>query len=293
MRRRDGFSGQRSIVLHKMIIDLMSADPVLSTLHITDIGYYPHAYGHFRERTDPIGEYVLIYATDGEGWFEVNNRRHEIKSNTYFILPPACPHSYATNSDHPWTIYWIHFSGSLADEYSPETSVPHEIDPGNDSRIRDRINLFEEIYTTLDAGFSTENLRYAMSLFHHYIGSLRYLKEYRHAGSLKNDEDVIRETIHFMTENLERALTLDDLSDYSGLSRSYLSSSFKARTGHSPLSYFNLLKIKHACELLDATPMKINAICHKTGISDPYYFSRLFSKIMGMNPSAYRHRQKT
>lgn len=67
---------------------------------------------------------------------------------------------------------------------------------------------------------------------------------------------------------------------------------FKASTGHSPLAYFNLLKIQEACRLLDHTSMKLNQVCYKLRIDDPYYFSRLFKKIMGMSPRAYRILQK-
>ena len=55
-----------------------------------------------------------------------------------------------------------------------------------------------------------------------------------------------------------------------------------------PLNYFNLMKIKEACRSLDQTDMKINQICHKIGIAVCYYFSRLFSKIMGLSPREYR-----
>ncbi|MDE6533212.1 MAG: AraC family transcriptional regulator [Muribaculaceae bacterium] len=290
MKLRDGFSGQRSIVLPKMILDVMMADPVLSALHITAIGYYPDAGYHFRERPEPIGEYVFIYCTAGEGWFEVEGVRNEVATNSYFILPAGIPHSYGAKEQNPWTIYWIHFSGTLARHYAADCAMPHLINPGIGSRIRNRTNLFEEIFSTLDSGFSIEGIRYAMSLFHHYLGTLRYLREYRSAGEKSGDRDIIDATIHFMNENIERTITLSQLSSYSGYSQSYLSSVFKERTGHSPLAYFNLLKVRHACQLLDSTDMKLNCICHMVGISDPYYFSRLFSKVMGMSPSSYRKR---
>lgn len=290
MKLREGFSGQRFIVLPKMILDMMVSDPVLSALHITDIGYYPCAGHHYRERPEPIAEYVFIYCTAGEGWFEVEGTHHEVVANSYFILPAGRPHSYGANEQNPWTIYWIHFSGTLAPHYAADCAVPHLINPSIDSRIRNRTNLFEEILATLDSGFSLEGIRYAMSLFHHYLGTLRYLREYRSAGERAGERDIVNATIHFMNENLERTLTLSELSSYSGYSQSYLSAVFKERTGHSPLAYFNLLKMRYACQLLDGTRMKLNSICHKVGISDPYYFSRLFTKVMGMSPSAYRHR---
>ena len=67
---------------------------------------------------------------------------------------------------------------------------------------------------------------------------------------------------------------------------------FKQHTGYSPLSYYNLLKVQEACFLLDETDMKINQISFKIGIDDTYYFSRLFSKTMGMSPKDYRAKKK-
>ena len=40
---KNGFQGERSLVMPEMILNLAESDPVLRTLHITDIGYYPHA----------------------------------------------------------------------------------------------------------------------------------------------------------------------------------------------------------------------------------------------------------
>ena len=58
---KNGFQGERSLVMPEMILDLAESDPVLQTLYITDIGYYPHATYHYRERTEPIDQCVLIY----------------------------------------------------------------------------------------------------------------------------------------------------------------------------------------------------------------------------------------
>lgn len=295
MKLRDGFSGERSVVLPKMIADMMKTDPVASALHITDIGHYPAAANHFRSRPEPIGEYVLIYCVAGEGWFELDGRRHEVGPDTYFILPAGRPHAYGASAGNPWTIYWIHFSGILAPHYAADCGIPHTVTPAVDSRIRCRTDLFEEIFSTLDSGFSLETVRYAMSLFHHYLGTLRYLREYRSASSAglhTGEIDTVTAIIHYMEENIERPLTLARLAAYSGYSPSRLSAVFKQRTGHAPMAYFNLIKVRHACHLLDTTPMQLNSICHKVGIADPYYFSRMFRKIMGLSPTAYRQRPR-
>ena len=73
-----------------------------------------------------------------------------------------------------------------------------------------------------------------------------------------------------------------------GYSQSHFSSLFKNRTGESPIAYFIRLKVEYACKLLKETDLKINQICFKIGIEDSFYFSRLFSKAMGMSPTEYR-----
>lgn len=90
----------------------------------------------------------------------------------------------------------------------------------------------------------------------------------------------------------KRKLSLQELSDHLGYSVSRFSMLFKKKTGHSPLSYFNLLKIQQACFMLDSTDIKINQLCYKIGIEDTYYFSRLFHKVMGISPKEYRKAKK-
>ena len=101
-------------------------------------------------------------------------------------------------------------------------------------------------------------------------------------------EDVVEAAIHFMKENIERKITLQDILQYVGYSSTRFSALFKQQTGVSPLAYFNNMKIKLACTMMRKTDLHINQICYKLGIEDALYFSRMFSKAMGMSPSEYR-----
>lgn len=297
LKIRDGFKGERSIIMPEIILRMAKADPVLSTLHITDIGYYPHATHHYRERKVPIDQCVLIYCVNGSGTYRVADRQYEVHANQFFVLPQMTPHAYASNDNDPWTIYWIHFRGSLAQYYAEGLEKPTDVSPNINSRIADRNDIFEDMFLTLNDGYTIDNLRYTSSLLHFYLGSMRYMPIYRKNHKKHNSENteadtIISEAMRYMEENIGRQISLQELAHYTGYSVSHFSAAFKNSTGHSPLSYFNIMKVKKACELLDTTDMKINQISCMVGIDDAYYFSRLFTKTIGISPKKYREVEK-
>ena len=287
LHQKDGFRGERMIVLPPMIVDIEKQDPLVSSLYITDIGYFPAAANHYRKRNQPINEYVLIYCVKGHGWYELRGEHYEVKENEFFILPAGEPHAYGADKE-PWTIYWVHFSGKHADIFSRGLQKPHRIATTIDSRIGERNNLFEEIINTLHDSYDLDHLRYVSSLLHYYLGSMCFLRIYRNATHLDPSTDPVQAAIHYMKENIEHPISLNDISQYIGYSVSHFSTLFKNQIGQSVLSYNNLIKIQRACEMLTETDMKINQIAYKVGIEDSYYFSRLFSKIMKMSPTDYR-----
>jgi len=58
--------------------------------------------------------------------------------------------------------------------------------------------------------------------------------------------------------------------------------------GHSPMMHFYRLRVERAGELLRATDLKIETICEDVGYEYRSTFSNVFTKFMGMRPSAYR-----
>ena len=293
VKLKEGFTGERIIVMPQIIINTLENDPFTSLLHITDIGYYPNAKHHFRERKEAINQYIFIFCINGKGWYKINNVTYKVEENQYFIIPPGCNHSYGSDKDDSWSIYWIHFKGTVAHLYTKETYSPVDLKTELNSNISEILNLFEEMYNILKKGYNNNSLKYLTSLFQFFLGSLTYNKPHTVENNNEiNLDDVVEASIHYMNENIEKQITLKDISDYIGYSQSHISMIFKQKTGHSPITYINLLKIRKACDLLDNTDMKINQINFKIGIKDYYYFSRLFHKIMGISPNDYRGLKK-
>lgn len=293
-RIKDGFKGERAVVIPPFILDELKTDPLGKELYITDIGYYPHAYYHFRERKkEEVNEFILIYCVEGEGWFELDSQRYPVSANQFFILPKQKAHAYGSSSNNSWTIYWIHFNGEKASFFSDGFNRPQHISPNIDSRIKERLSLFEEIYSSLSNGYSKNYMLYATTILFHFLGSMKFIGEYReYRMEERKESDIVQIAIHFMKENINKKILLADIAKEIKLSVSYFSSLFYEKTGFPPLRYLTHLRVQEACHYLDFTNMKINQISPLVGFEDPLYFSRLFTKTMGISPSEYKAKKK-
>jgi AraC-like DNA-binding protein len=293
---KDGFMGERAVVLPIPIIEDFRKTDLGSLLYITDIGYYPKASFHFRKRKkEEVFQYVLIYCIEGEGWFELENQMQRVCANQVFILPKEKAHSYGSNLKNPWTIYWCHFGGEKAAFFAEGLHKPLLISAEKESRIEDRLKLFEELFSTLKNGFGKENLDFSTTTFFYFLGSLKYLGAFRSSNVVNYEQqqfDRIDDAIHYMRENVRKRITLKQIADYVGYSTSHFSAKFQSKTGYSPLNYHIHLKIQEACHYLDFSDMKINQISMLVGFDDPFYFARIFGKTMGSSPSEYRKKKK-
>ncbi|WP_256004335.1 AraC family transcriptional regulator [Pedobacter deserti] len=286
---KEGFLGQKMIVLTPNIRKSIKNNPLISPFYLTAIGYYPHATGHDRERKTGSAEFILLYCIDGEGRIEMDNTTYELKANTFFIIPKNVPHRYYSSVKAPWSIYWLHFSGtnsrtiyerSLSDGQHQVHAIPFE---------EYRIQLFNQIYTILEQSFNARDMEIMNFRVLHFVTSLIY---YREINPIVNSQDAISNSILYMKANLDKKLSINQLAEQQKISLSHYLRIFKQKTGISPISYYNQLKIQHSCQYLYFTDKSIKQICNLIGIEDQYYFSRLFSKLMGTSPSEYRKKHK-
>jgi AraC-like DNA-binding protein len=289
MKKEDGFPGQISFVIPDRILALVKNNPLIADLFITDIGYYPKARFHFRERPSGSSQFILIYCVDGQGEIRLNKTMHTVFANHFFIIPAGIPHAYHSDGQNPWSIYWIHFSGQKSGNYFRFASQPLAIERGKTSRISDRVDLFSEIFRNLDRGFSIETLEYVNLCLPHLLASFTHLSQFRLIKE-SGENDPVAQSINFMLEQITKKLKLDEIAAETGLSASHYSRLFVNRTSHSPIDYFIQLKIQRACRLLDNSGWMIADVAREMGFEDQFYFSRVFRKVMGMSPGEYRKR---
>lgn len=294
VRIKDGFVGQRLAVYPFFVIEQALSNPLTSDLVVHSMGYFPKAEGHYINRPNGCGEYILIYCVKGGGFFKLGGTQYAVAENQFFVLPAEEPHQYWAAEGNPWSIYWVHFKGSKAGAIFRQLNEVNKILLDDHSRMKDRTDFFDELLNVMEGDLKESSVAYVNMSINHLFATFLYIDEYRaakYAVQKGNYTSFVSLATHYMNENLEKQLTLEDMAAHFGYSKSYFYRLFYKETGYAPISYFQNIKIKRAAELLVNTGLKVNQVALKMGFDDPYYFSRLFKKVMGIAPVLYKKMQ--
>jgi len=287
-RIREGFAGQKMWVIPKPILSTWSTQPMLQSLYPTDIGWYPSALYHYREREEGADEHILIFCVDGLGWYEIEGERYSLEPKQALIIPRGVPHIYGADEKNPWSIHWVHFMGTQADFFVYHLPIGENkiiLDPEAAPATE---QLFKECYDSFIGGFVLYRLIYCSQILHHLLGRLFFNNILFSPIQRKSRFRSVESTLTFLHRNIHRNLSLAEMAEHAGLSVSHFSYLFKQQTGYSPTDYFIHVKLQRACALLSLEDKTINEIAYEIGYEDPYYFSRIFKKVIGVSPQNYR-----
>ncbi len=94
--------------------------------------------------------------------------------------------------------------------------------------------------------------------------------------------------INYIEVNYTDKLLLKNLCEMEGISLHYLSHYFTAQIGMNFQNYLTMLRYRRARLLLERTDIKPADIAYSSGFSDIRYLNRVFMKLHGCTPQAYR-----
>lgn len=246
------------------------------------MGFYPDAAGHQMRRRQP-DDHLLIYCRSGRGWLETVDGRFEVAAGDLLLLPKAMPHGYGADGQSPWTIYWVHFDGSVSEDFLRLLGAQPLRRIGLQPRL---IGDFEALLGLQRQGLNALPFIHAAHRLQAMLSSLAVLPA---RVNLKSGRVLDIEAVQaVMREHLHGSLNLDELAVQFKLSRFHFAKTYRALTGHAPIQDFIQLKMALACRLLDRGDIEVRQVAEQLGYEDPYYFSRLFRKVVGMAPSHYR-----
>lgn len=291
-KKLDGFPNEFLYVLPSAVLKDFTFSPVVQKLHITDLGFYPHAQYHYVYREHGAPQWILIFCSSGKGTVKIGSNTWRIKRGSLVILPPDVEHTYYADDSQPWDIFWAHFTGKDVQYYLPSSS--NDLRQGlfkqiaTDKTISFLMDSFWNMLKAFDQGFSYQAVFFVSQL----LGAvLAYLG--LHNDTSGNDtspaNELVNHTMQYIYDHLDQSVQLEDLHTLLGVSTSYLSRLFKTTVGISINRFITEAKMQQASHYLQNTQLPIQQIAHQLGYNDAYYFSRVFKKTFRVSPLHYRH----
>lgn len=280
--KREGFKGERMIVLPTEALQAYVSHPLIKRLYLTDVGFFPTAKNHTRTRKEGIEEYILLYCVEGSGDIWVKGNKYHLNENEAFCIPRHEPHRYCASKQQPWSVLWVHFKGEDTQYYPLNQCQVVKPMVAEENRM---MFLFDLLFTALEDDYSLGNFVYISQVLSLVLAQLY---QRRSASATSGQNRHLTYAIRYMYRHLHENLTLGELSKELELSKSYLNVIFQKYAHRAPLEFFVHLKMTQACKQLKATDLCIYEIAQQLGYSDPYYFSRLFKKVVGVSPKEYK-----
>jgi YesN/AraC family two-component response regulator len=99
---------------------------------------------------------------------------------------------------------------------------------------------------------------------------------------------LVKQAVAYFHQNYTRPISRWEIAEAIGVSEDYLSRVFNRELNISPWDYLNRYRILHAKHHLLNTTENIGVIARQVGFKDQAYFSRVFHKLTGMSPQAFR-----
>ncbi len=103
---------------------------------------------------------------------------------------------------------------------------------------------------------------------------------------------VVLQAQEWLARHFSVASPVEEVVKRSGLPERSFKRRFTQATGYSPIAYIQHLRVQEAKRRLERTEAAVDDISWKVGYEDPAFFRRLFKRLTGITPGAYRRKFK-
>lgn len=288
-----------------------------------------HAGAESFRRAHANPHYELIVAAEAPVRIAAAGRRHTLRAGESLLLAPWEAHSGWDHKEPQGTFFWVQFScypgmseldaGQLpdlkiihAERTELRTAEPPALSQRRgqspamahddllllpkvhlSSRRFELLGLLEKLVLASQSPGGYYRHRQTLLLGEALLLIAEdFLAQSRQNTELPASYMTYRAIVDFMNNNFERMEDLVSLERALHRKYSYLCHVFKKYAGMTIGDYLHHLRIQRAKHLLLNTERSIRRIAEEVGFKDAFYFSRIFKRIEGIPPQAYRSREE-
>lgn len=234
---------------------------------------------------EQLDYWLIHYIVAGEGLFFINDEVHSLKAGDGFVIPAFTDNNYYPLAGNPWSYRWIGVRGTgcevvfAAAGFDPHRHTFHHPD------IKSLSALFANSY----AMFESNQLYGALGSFYQVISLLQH--DYLAYGRLEAtaEQQLVYRAVDYIEANYANPdLRIAAVADQVQVERSYLYKLFMKTLAIGPKDYLLQYRLNQATHLLRHSELTIAGVAARCGFTGYSQFSKAFSKVRHVSPSAFR-----
>jgi AraC-like DNA-binding protein len=234
----------------------------------------------------------ICFLARGRQTYTVNNAAYTLSGGDVFITFPDELHSSGGNPEEKSILYWILISFEDTENFlNMDTIEGRKLSVLLKSLKNRKFKGNMDLKTLLDKIIT---IYYSDSDFKkHLIQS--YITEFLiNVVKLEKSSEAfisedIRNAVKYIGIRIKENISLQELSEYTGLSLSRFKQKFKHETGVPPAEFILREKVNLAESLLRYSSKSITEIAYELGFSSGHYFATVFKRLTGHTPTEYKH----
>jgi len=247
------------------------------------------AYDRGSERPDGRRDYHILYVERGICHVRMEGVWQAVSEGGIILFRPGEPQIYYYDKQDESISHYLHFTGVGCGELLEQLGI-------GELRIfmMGRVKEYEEISERMTYEYSVRSRfweSFCAAYLHEMLNIIARHYERRNESFNQLSERRINAACRRIYENLAAVPDADTLAAEFCLSRSRFTHLFREVTGKSLTEFVQSLRMTRAAELLVSSELSVREVAEAVGIFDQNYFSRCFSKHIGISPREYRQRE--
>jgi AraC-like DNA-binding protein len=248
-------------------------------------GGLEHCTPDYAVRRDSFPFYSIEYVARGHGTLKLKGRKFSLQPGRLFSYGPGIPHHINGEMANLLVKYFVDFTGTRAMKLLRSCGLS----PGQVSEIFP-VNILQPIFDELiQAGLQArrENAGLCAKLL-----ECLALRIATARAPLEGAESLAFTTYQQCCQHIKqhglRLRSLEQIARECHVSSAYLCRLFRRYDNQSPYQYLLRLKMNHAAERLQTPNALVKQVAEEAGFNDPFHFSRVFTSVFGLSPTAFR-----
>lgn len=275
-----------NLITTNRIIYTPSVFAKANLIHLQEIGQLNAQQPHTSKREN-LSSYLFFVVLEGSGFLEYSGISYTLSKGDCVFLDCRKVYSHNSSADL-WTLKWVHF-------YGPNMNSIYEkfIERGGRTCFKTHnLEAFIKILNQIHEVTTSNSFIKDMDIYSKLTYLLTLLMEEswnpkgKHHNSFKKIN--LQNVKDYLDKNYQSKVTLDNIAKIFYINKFYLTRIFKEQFGISINTYLVQTRITRAKYLLRFTDLSIEKIGQECGMNDANYFSRMFKKVEGISPGAFR-----